>query len=86
MKKWGIEVITFLIKLAIIIFVVFGFIKADDSVKWALVYLAMMVWDKVSDRKLEEEVNLLKERIDELECDLDNTNTRIFELEEKTNE
>lgn len=86
MKRWGTEIITFIIKLAITLLVVFSFVTADDSVKWVLVYLVMMIWDRVSNKKLDDEINLLKERIDQLECELENSNTRMLDLKEKANE
>ncbi len=62
----------FLIKLLVVGVLVSAFVEADDTVILVLIYVIVMIWNNITERnKKNVEIDLLKERIDELESELE---------------
>lgn len=72
MKNWIRDILMFLIKLLVVGVLVSAFVEADDTVILVLIYVIVMIWNNITERnKKNVEIDLLKERIDELESELE---------------
>lgn len=72
MKNWIRDILMFLIKLLVVGVLVSTFVEADDTVILVLIYVIVMIWNNITERnKKNVEIDLLKERIDELESELE---------------
>lgn len=72
MKNTFIKIIVWFLKLAVICYLILTFVEAHISVQLVLIYLVTMLTDKISEiSALEEKTDIQKERIDELECEID---------------
>ena len=85
-KKILIETSIWVIKIVVLYFIIFGFVKADDSVRIALMLIALVALDRVTEGKLTERIEPEKERIDELESELEDAKQKVNELNSKIDE